>query len=281
MDALDPKSAKIDVLFYDNTPGGQDPGTIPLDVIYRSDPENGGLAAAYNYAIGIARERGIDWMLTLDQDTSLPPDFLTKLCDVIRDVSGRPDVAAIVPHLASDGQPLSPWTPSRHWARVKRSPVGFVGIPTNRVYAANSASTMRISAVHALEGYDPRFRLDFSDLVMYHRLQNRGFKVYVAGNIHVEHELSGFDLRNRSSPARYTDFHVSEEAFYDEYLGELSGVVLFLRMIHRLGYRLWSQGGNFRHFRISFVFLYRRIRLSRRDRRVTREQLVQRERFRH
>lgn len=272
--ATDPERATIQILLYDNTPNGQDPGAIPAGERYRADRDNGGLGAAYNYAITVAKEESCDWLLTLDQDTSLPEDFLHKLCQAIWTVSGSGDVAAIVPQIWSDGRLLSPWTPTKNWAIVRRYPEGFVGIPSERVYATNSASTMRVSALESLSGYDPRFRLDFSDLVMYHRLQIRRFRVLIAGNIRVEHELSGFDLKNRSSPARFAEFHAAEEAFYDEYLGAASGVVLQLRMIHRLLYRLWSQGGNFSYFRIGFRFFCRRLFYSRKHRRATREQLA-------
>jgi GT2 family glycosyltransferase len=273
MTAVGPRRMAIQPLFYDNTPGGQDPGILPENAIYVADRNTGGLAAAYNSAIRIARDNGFDWMLTLDQDTSLPEDFLVKIAEAIRKISNMPDVAAIVPQLSSDGLPLSPWTPTRHWALVRRLPAGFVGFPAGRVYATNSASTLRVSAVDALGGYDPRFRLDFSDLVMFHRLQNSGLRIYVAGDIRVDHELSGFDLKNRSSPARFADFHASEEAFYDEYLGTTCRLIHILRMSYRLLYRLWSQGGDYRYFRISFGFFCRKIFLARRSRRAQRERL--------
>ena len=37
---------------------------------------NEGIAGAYNYALRRAKREGFAWMLTLDQDTQLPPEFL-------------------------------------------------------------------------------------------------------------------------------------------------------------------------------------------------------------
>lgn len=267
---LTPEQAHIKTLLYDNTPGGQDIGALPAGVGYKADFENGGLAQAYNYALSIACEEDFDWLLTLDQDTRLPNDFLCKLCDCSISVAPLPYVAAIVPCVSSDDRVMSPWTPSKHWALVKRFPDGFTGIPSEQVYAANSASTMRVRALKEVGGYDPRFHLDFSDLVMYHRLQRNNFRIFVAGDIRIEHELSGFDLKNRSSRTRYAAFHEAEERFYDEYLGNLSGTVLLFRMLYRLIFRLWSQGGGLPHFRVTLRFLFRRLFRSRKHRRETR-----------
>ena len=270
---LAPGQANIEILLYDNTPGGQGIGLLPANIRYKADLKNGGLAEAYNYALKIACDEGFDWLLTLDQDTHLPGDFLGKLCDSAVFVASSRSIAAIVPCVSSDKRVMSPWIPTKHWALVRRFPDGFIGIPSQKVYAANSASTMRVKALGEVGGYDPRFRLDFSDLVMYYRLQCNNFRVFVAGNIRVEHELSGFDLRGRSSPERYIEFHAAEEAFYDEYLSNRSGLVLLLRMLYRLIYRLWSQGGSLPYFRVTLRFFCRRLFCSRNHRRKTRSVL--------
>jgi len=111
------------------------------------------------------------------------------------------DVAAIAPCISSDGRALSPFTLMKRWTLTKNIPDWFVGIPLEDVYAVNSASTIKVSALRAVGGYDPRFNLDFSDLAIYHLLHCQGLSVFVAGNIHVEHEVSVYDMRNRSTQA--------------------------------------------------------------------------------
>ncbi len=182
---LRPGQAEIKILLYDNTPGGQDPGMLPHDVHYRADNENSGLATAYNYATGVALEAGFDWLLTLDQDTNLPFDFARNLCNAVRLVSSLSDVAAIAPRVSGDGRVISPGVPKGYWMATRRFPDGFIGIPAERVYAINSASTIRVSSLLAIGGYDPRFAFDFSDLDMYHRLQSKGMLVFVAGDFRV------------------------------------------------------------------------------------------------
>jgi GT2 family glycosyltransferase len=259
--------AEIKILLYDNTPGGQDLGALPAGVQYRADPENGGLSAAFNYALEIAHEEGFNWLLSLDQDTSLPIDFLCKLCNAAKFIAPMHDVAAIAPRISDDGRVVSPFTHIKHcWALMRNIPDGFVGIPTENVYAINSAFTIKVSALKAIGGYDPRFNLDFCDLVIGHRLHCQNLRVYVAGNIHVEHELSVLDLMNRTTPGRYDAIRRAEEAFYDEYLGKTEGMVLLLRLVYRLTYTLWRAGATLPYFKVGLRFLCRRLLWSRKRR---------------
>jgi GT2 family glycosyltransferase len=256
----------IKVVLYDNTPCGQDASELPIGVHYKADYENGGLAKAYNYALEIAYEEGYDWLLTLDQDSNLPLDFLCRLCNTARFAASLGNVAAIVPFVHSDGRVISPVRRMKHFPKTAQFPDGFVGISLVKTIAVNSASTIKVSALRAIGGYDPRFYLDQSDIVLYHRLHCNNFSVFVAGNIHVEHELSIFDLNNRSTLNRYEDALRAEEAFYDEYMGWAEGVVLLLRILHLLIYRLRRTGGGLAYFKVGLRFLFRRLFYSRKHR---------------
>lgn len=259
--------ADIKILLYDNTPGGQDAGVLPAGVQYKADIENSGLATAYNYALEIAKEEGFDWLLTLDQDTGLPVDFIYKLRNTAMFVAQMPNVAAIVPCLSGNGRPISPSIPIWHWALTKFIPDGFIGIPQRKyVFAVNSASTFKVSALRSVGGYDEHFWLDFSDVVLYYRLHARCLEIFVAGNIYVEHELSPFDLANRTTPGRYENIRFAEEAFYDEYLGKAEGLVLLLRLLYRLTFSLWRAGASVSYFRIGLKFVCRRLFWSRQRR---------------
>jgi GT2 family glycosyltransferase len=263
MSFLDDELGDVRIVLYDNTPGGQDIGVLPAGVEYKADFTNNGLAMAYNYALGIAEDNDRGWLLTLDQDTSLPIDFLQRICHAANFVAPMENVAAIVPHISSDGRALSPFTIMNRWTLTRNIPNGFVGIPLEEVYAVNSGSMLKVSALRAVGGYDPRFFLDFSDLAIYHRLHCHGMRVFVAGDIHVEHEVSGYDLKSRSSPTRYEDTYRAEEAAYDEWVGWIGRVMLTIRILHRLVYQLWRNGGSLCHFKIGVRFMFRRVIYSR------------------
>src|SRR5271154_641990 len=92
------------ILIQDNTPGAQDAGDLPAGVRYKSAPENPGLASAYNRALEIAHAEGYNWLLTLDQDTLLPKNFLSRICDLAVLLEGSPEIAAIVPQITGSGR---------------------------------------------------------------------------------------------------------------------------------------------------------------------------------
>jgi GT2 family glycosyltransferase len=256
----------IRVLLFDNTPGGQDVGVLPAAVQYKADIENTGLAKAYNFALEVACAQEYEWLLTLDQDTSLPIDFLRNLYDAAMFVAPLNTIAAIVPCVSSDGRRVSPCTLVKPWTFAKRLPDHFIGVSFGETIAVNSGSTFRVGALQAIGGYDPRFQIGCSDLAIFHRLYCNNFCVFVAGNIHVEHEMSCLDLRNRSNPERYADSLQAEESFYDEYLGRIAGIVLVAKIFRRLIYRTWKVGGSLPHFKIGVKFLCRRLFCSRRHR---------------
>jgi GT2 family glycosyltransferase len=256
----------IRILLYDNTPGGQDPGMLPANVQYKADFTNSGLAKAYNYALETAHREGFDWLLTLDQDTILPADFLQQLCHTAAFVKPLTNVAAIAPYISGDGRVISPFVITRHWIRTTHLQSGFIGISLQKTHAVNSASTLRVSALKTIGGYDPRFRLGYSDIVLYDRLHREGFRIFVAGNIHVGHEMSVFDLKNRSTPSRYEENLRAEEAYYDEYMGKIGNIVLLSKFIYRVLYRLWRTGPSLPYFSLSLRFFCRRLLGSRKRR---------------
>lgn len=274
LSSISETQASVKLLLYDNTPGGQDPGELPAGAIYASDTRNRGLARAYNFALEDAYREGFDWLLTLDQDTSLPVEFMSKLVHTAAYVLPFQTIGAIVPFAASDGRIVSPKMIMKHGSLGTCFPPGYIGLSLQRAHAVNSASTIRVSALKTIGGYDSRFNLWFSDIVMYNRLHRNNFRLFVAGDIYVDHEMSGFDLKSRSTPQRYEDILQAEEAFYDEEMDWVGELVVLLKLIYRLVYGLRHTGGGIPHFKIAARFFYRRLFYSRRYRRQTWEQAV-------
>lgn len=213
----------VKVLLYDNTPGGCDPGALPEGVQYEAAKQNAGLAAAYNRALEIAEAEGFDWLLTLDQDTSLPEHFVSRLSEIADRISLNNSIAAIVPQITENGRALSPY-----WFRLgfipRYFPIGFAGVPKQASSAFNSASTVRVSALRMIGGYNPRFWLDYSDFYLYRQLYRYGKRIYIAGDIQVEHQFSILDMNHRVTLARYKNILDAGCAFWDLELGWLAGL---------------------------------------------------------
>lgn len=264
----------LKTFFFDNTPGGQSSAQYPEESIHETPGENSGLAVAYNRALEIAEQEHCDWILTLDQDTELPIDFLSKLCDAVAYVTPLKQVGAVVPLIYDKDTLISPNALSFN-IFPKFFSEEFIGISLERsTSAVNSASTVRVSALRAIGGYDPRFWLDYSDAVMYHRLHMNRFRVFVAGNIRVEHELSVLDMKRRVTLQRYEDILGAESAFWDECMGSVADVALLIRFAYRLLYKFWGRGGSLEYCRISLRFLCRRLFFSKKHRMATWEESV-------
>lgn len=220
----------IHILLYDNAPDIQD--MLPPGVLYKGASRNDGLAGAYNFALGQAQQDGCDWMLTLDQDTRLPADFLLRLQPIVARLHAVESVAAIVPHLEQAGRQLSP-VRIRPWGvqYLSRDNSGFV---RGEIHALNSASLFRVSALKQIGGFDPCFWLDYQDAYVFRKLHQCGRRIYVTEDIRVEHDLSLLSKSGGMGAGRFRNFLQAESAFSDLYRGRISRAFLTLRLMARL-----------------------------------------------
>jgi len=239
--SLPPDGTDLKILLYDNTPGGIDLGKLPDGVQYELASRNRGLAGAYNRALEIAHSDGFEWLLTLDQDTTLPPGFLLRMTEVGRSFAEDTSVAAVVPQLSDHGKLLSPV--SIRFARVAQFPRGFVGFSLDDTHAYNSGSMLRVSILLELGGFNTLFWLDFLDAWLYTHLNLLDKRIFVAGDLQIEHELSLLDCKKRLSPARFRNFLQAESAFCDLYRGGLEGLALTGRLWCRL-FLIMKQGSD-------------------------------------
>jgi GT2 family glycosyltransferase len=230
LDNLEQPCPNIQVLVFDNTPGGQEPGALPDNVRYIAARNNAGLAAAYNQALTIADQEGLAWLLTLDQDTSLPPNYIVKMQKAALRWQDELYVAAIVPQLVGGSCLLSP-----NYVRLLRNspvPQGFRGLNVGELFALNSAALLRVDALREIGGFCEDFWLDQLDAVLYHQLHRAGKRIYVAGDVQVQHQLSLQDYRSLS-PDRFRNFLQTESAFFDIYKGVFENQILTSKLLFR------------------------------------------------
>jgi glycosyltransferase involved in cell wall biosynthesis len=220
------------ILLYDNTPSAQNPPHLPGQVEYFASPVNTGLADAYNLAVVRAQAAGFDWLLTLDQDTDLPPDFIPKMAEVAETCKTQQDIAAIVPHIRAGHRDVSP-----NWfaggVRPRWFPRGYHDVPDRTVYAFNSGTMVRVSAVQAVGGYSRLFWLDYCDAYLFRQIEKQRWKVFVAGRVHLQHDFSMLDVANKMSLWRYQNAVEAGSAFYDLEMSPLAGLEHTLRLLGR------------------------------------------------
>jgi GT2 family glycosyltransferase len=269
------EAGEVRVLLWDNSPKPGAGDGLPNGVSYFGDESNSGLATAYNHAIEWAELHGAEWLLTLDQDTSVPAEFFAKMHAAAIVSTGYAGVGAIVPQIAAGGKQLSPnWF---HFGAIPRwYKTGYTGVPTEPVFAFNSGAMLQVAALKQVGGYDPRFWLDDSDAMIFSKLHEHGKRIYVAGNIQVEHEFSMKDMQGRMSATRYRNALMAETAFWDLRMNRLAGWERTLRLILRM-VKHWMRGDPSELRRITFKALARRL-FTRRRRRIEEWMLATRDR---
>lgn len=230
---------RIHILLYDNTPD-RTTAEFPEGVEYHPAGNNNGLAEAYNFASSRARGLGFEWLLTLDQDSHLPENFLTAAIPRLQGLRNLPYVSALVPHILYKGKVLSPYRSVLGGTQARYFPLGFQGIPDDAVFALNSASILRLSALRQAGDYDLRFWLDASDTSVFHRLAERGKRVCIAGEIRVEHDFAMKDRQRQIPPERYRSIVEAESAFSDLYLGWPASLSCTARLVARFLYYFMS-----------------------------------------
>jgi GT2 family glycosyltransferase len=220
------------IVVWDNTPGGQDIGELPGRILYESAPHNPGLSQAYNEVLKMAEAEGYEWLLTLDQDSSLPANFLARIAELARELSPVKTVGAIVPQVIADGRIISPFQ-FLFGAFPRWFSKGFVGISKRAAYAANSGAILRVSALREIGGYDPMFPLDLSDTNLFHRLHRSGKSVFIAGDLSMHHDFALLNKHARMSVERYEASLRDDCAFWDIYMGPIARFERILRFTGR------------------------------------------------
>jgi GT2 family glycosyltransferase len=249
-------ASRLSLIVYDNSPQAH---RVDNDFThhYVHDPENGGLAAAYNYALAHAEENGYGWLLLLDQDTMLTSEFFAELIACTDTLQAADNVVAIVPKLMVRGTILSPAEHFvdflRHQFRnaVKAFARENAGIQRGRLSAYNSGSTLRVTALRAIGGFPGEFWLDYLDHAVFHALTVSGYRIYVLHAV-LQHELAESDLNAR--PIWRFRNVLKAQSLFVKRAGSLSD---------RLLYRLW------------LLRSIRRLRADCRDKRIWKETAMQ------
>jgi GT2 family glycosyltransferase len=232
------------ILLFDNSPDKQCCSLAPCWDYYWPG-SNLGLAGAYNFALAEARRVKCDWLLLLDQDTTLHPEFLSNLHAGLNAIQDHENVVACVPEVWMGNTPISPWI--RKWSRNVSFRRKGTFIP-RRIGAVNSGTCVRTSFVDGLGGFDQRFWLDFLDHWLFAAIERSGNSISIADQ-RIEHDLSVRDYNNGVSLERYRNILNAESLFTREYL-ETFGRLAFLG---RLPFRALRQFACVRDKRIAFA----------------------------
>ena len=214
-------------LVYDNSPSAATVTALPFNAHLISNRDNGGTVAAYHAAAQHAAEKGCEWLLLLDQDTCLPPDYLERVQDAI---VAAPNAVALVPFVVHGNQPVSP-------AIINAS--GSI-VPCSNPERENSVTTAISSGVvirrvaMASMTFPPEIWLDYVDHWMFLDISSRGERV-ARINSRLFHDLS---VRKPStlSAFRLRSILAAESVFYHRLGGRALAMLPFRRLLRAMRY---------------------------------------------
>ena len=240
-----PSSRSIDIVVYDNSVVSHiQISNLPTDITYIHDAENGGISKAYNIALDLARLRGCDWLLLLDQDSELSLDFIHNCWSDLQLQQDNPSIAAIVPTVYCDSTLISPCRVG--WGgKVYPILVNSMRVPPYEITAINSGALVNVAFLNDIGGFNNEFWLDMLDHWLFRSIHNNRMAVIV-GNNTLFHNLS---IHNYStiSFARYQNIISAESHFNASNCSVVQRVAFKIRLVIRV---------------LKFIFIHKRADLS-------------------
>jgi hypothetical protein len=179
----------------------------------------------------MANERGIPWLLLLDQDTSLPEDYLAAMLLNANRLATSLGIAAIVPTVFVGDFAVSPRR--MLFNRHKAYPADKLGVADGELAAINSGTLLRVQDLLQIGGYSDQFWLDYSDWYVFHQLFLHGKLTWIASEIRLQHSMTVMDYDNLMSVWRYENFMIAEGAFNDLYKGWAENCMQTARLLAR------------------------------------------------
>lgn len=226
-------SGDISMILYDNSPNSQvfDQNRYEgINISYKHDPRNLGIATAYNYAWSIAKTNGSEWLVLFDHDTEITRQYVQQMLEIKEVDRG---IAAVVPIISCEGKVISPVFSDT--LRPLQQDRPKAGVQQKPVMAINSGSMIKVSFLNQINGFNESFALDYLDHWIFYEVYSKGYKVEVL-DVGLEHELSVMDY-SRVSLNRYKSIIDSESYYYQHYHKELLPAYrsqLFKRLIKQV-----------------------------------------------
>ena len=138
---------------------------------------NVGIARGLNDGLTVARETGAPWLLTLDQDSLIPSDYVDRILAFANAASGKVRIGAIGAEEVLDTSGLMHY-PTRD---VNGLTVTDELIQTGTLWS--------VRALTAIGGFDESLGIDAVDAAACVRLRRAGYLLALAPGLRIEHAL--------------------------------------------------------------------------------------------
>jgi len=219
------------VIIYDNSRKKQEEfSNLSFEFLYIHDETNGGLCAAYNYALQYSIENEIKWLMLLDQDTYLTLEYYEKAISTCQKLFYIDDVVCILPRTVTESYHLISPTKVSIWGWGQG--IGdIVGTCSISITGINSGTLLRTSFMSLLGGFNIDFKLDMLDHWYFSEICRLGRKFHIL-NVTIVHSLSVAHY-NSISKNRYISILESEVLFMRLLNSKKSLGVYMIRLLLR------------------------------------------------
>ena len=189
---------------------------FPDKIFIIRNPANTGLAGAQNQGIAYAADRGFQWVLILDHDSTPAPGMVLEMLTVFRHLN-REDVALLAPNIRDRNT-------CRTYYYLKP---GFAFLFEKVTFAENkyiedillaiaSGSLIRVEAIRKIGFFNEKFFIDYIDTEFCLRLRKYGYAIVAVRDGILEHTLGEIsthflgdievNVTNHSTKRRFTIF---------------------------------------------------------------------------
>ena len=229
----------INLMVFDNSPEKQYNLSYfkydKFDIHYFNDCSNPGLSRAYNLALNNARDENYKWLLLLDQDTTITPEYIKEIMSIKTDEISE-NVVSIMPHVISslNGKLIAPVKMSK--GGICRPVLLESGVSQKGISGINSGTLLSVSFMSAINGFSSSYSLDMLDHWYFREIKRNGKGIYLLySNIKQELSIYG-NFEENLSISRYSQLLNAENHFLKE-----EGTISLILFKARLFYRFFKQ----------------------------------------
>lgn len=189
------------VIVYDNSPNPQYIIDTKFNVSYYHDSTNSGISKAYNYGFVKAKEFGKNWIIFLDQDTTL--DF-NLISSYYRAINNNHNMSLFAPILKVGELIFSPslYKLKRGFSHTNALHSGIYNL--NAYVPVNSGICVKVEAFEEAGGYNEKIPLDFSDFDFIERFKKKINEYFYVIDVKCEQRSSNdVNITIESSASRF------------------------------------------------------------------------------
>lgn len=198
----------FEFLLFNNTSEIKIETTTPNFTAINSD-KNVMLSGAYNNAWEIAKNKNIDWLLLLDQDTVVNSEYIQSINNF---VSNPQDFIAAVPILEQNDKILSPFYYNKHIGPFWQNTFDSKKNKNSCLTAFNSGTLIKTDYITEIGGFLANFPLDYLDYWYFSKMYKDKKNVCVLDS-KLKHSLSLSNIAKDMSIDRYKNYLLAERRF--------------------------------------------------------------------